>query len=94
MEPVVPPAVDAAAVGEIVDDVQPHLASLRSILSSAAEQQVADNLHVGKWKRWVSVTPYRQHFPDRIRGSIFRVPTHDDMSAGKLRKRQALYKLH
>lgn len=59
MEPVVPPAVNIAAVGAIVHDVQPQLASSRSALSSPAEQQVADNLHVGKRKRWVLVTLYR-----------------------------------
>jgi hypothetical protein len=59
MEPVVPPAVHTAAVGAIVDDIQPQLASLPPALSSPAEQQVADNLHIGKRKRWVSVTPYR-----------------------------------
>lgn len=64
MEPVVPLAVNTAAVGAILDDVQPQFTSSRSSLSSPAEQPVANNVHVGKRKRWDSVTPHRQHFPD------------------------------
>ncbi|KAJ7263348.1 hypothetical protein C8J57DRAFT_1629302 [Mycena rebaudengoi] len=71
VEPVIPPAVNIADVGAIVD-VQPQFASSLSSLSSTAGQQVTNNLHLGKRKR---------------------VTTHDDASAGKSAKRQALYEL-
>ncbi|KAF7371875.1 hypothetical protein MVEN_00044700 [Mycena venus] len=68
IEPVVAPAVNAAAVGATVNDIQPQFASSESSLSPPAEHPEANNLYVGKRKR----------------------ATHDDMSAGKSVKRQAL----